>query len=485
VQATMQAEASAISSSSGSTTSVVAVITVIYESKQVAVAAGSFQLNDAAQRDAFKIRVEVATCAGMQGSCVVTLLSWRRRALQARWLQASSVTMNVDRTYDYAASTNASLSVDSLIEADLANEGVSVQSSTTTSLSASTSVTITGTDAQSSAASTVTTAAITEALGTALPNINLNVQAPVVVTPPLPPPPPPPSQLPGSPPVPRNPPASVPAEEDTDTDRSVSAVEAMVISVVVVVCLAIVAIVAALIFYCRKLSIQLAAQRGPAPAFESAFPAKSSVFAAATPAAAVLPRRTRVDVAVDAWTEGQTSEPERQSLQMADGPSMALPDKTEALTPSNSAPTMVREFEEADVAQAPPPRPPTRAKTPTGINKCNSMSAAGGWVKDLWEVDASRAPPSSSSRAQTAGGIIVANQAPPPRPPSRAKTPTGINKCNSLSAAGGWVKDLWEVDSAPAPSSAPETSSSLRSPPTIQAGAGTGVASQVPPPAED
>jgi len=261
------------------------VVTTVVETNEMTVDVGAVSLSSEQERADFVASVQDASCAGMEGTCTVTLLSYRRRQLQARQLQ-STVTLSVDRTYDYGASSNASTHPADLIEAALSSQGVTIQSSVMTGLSASTSVTVVGTDhATSGAAVETVRQSVNQALAEKLPDVTVTVEA-AVVTPPLPPPSLPPRQPPSPPPSPgapsRPPPPYVEAEKPVVT---------MVTIVWVVVGVASVLLLAAAAVLCRRTMRQR--PKGASSMFEGVFPSPSAKARRSLSAAPVLPRHTR------------------------------------------------------------------------------------------------------------------------------------------------------------------------------------------------
>ena len=221
----------------------------------MAISTGSVPLATDAQRAAFTDSIEQAACAGMSGTCSVSLLSYRRRQLggqqlggqqlggqqqlglrkpnlreigatagqvvaaapnaagtdtraaggHSRHMQSGGATISLSREYDYSASTASDQSAASLVGDALSSQGASVTSVATTSLSASTAVIVVGEESDPTAiTSAMRSDSLAAALSTRLPGVEVEIEAPTLSAPPPPPPPPqplPPADLPPMPPA--------------------------------------------------------------------------------------------------------------------------------------------------------------------------------------------------------------------------------------------------------------------------------------------
>jgi len=173
------------------------VITTINEIKTIVVTIGALNMGIGADRVTLVMTLQEAACKGMDGTCYMTLVERRNRALQA----ANTATISSTRGYSYTTSPNASIPIQTLIAGSIGSLGGGVSSVTNTGLSASTTVTTQGTAAASGVpAAFATPTQMTNQIALRLPNVGTTVSAPVVVAPPYPPPPPPPSPPPPPPP---------------------------------------------------------------------------------------------------------------------------------------------------------------------------------------------------------------------------------------------------------------------------------------------
>lgn len=166
----------------------------IVEKSELTFSQGSLDLSNQTARSMFALDVEVQVCSGLSGTCQASILSFTRRRGRAL---ASSVTVEVERAYDYVASANVQSPA-----LRLAGAGFNVTSSTQTALSTTVTVTKAGAAGSDSFDESFgTQGTLSSSLSAQLPSITVQVSAPVVITPPLPPPSPPPSP-PALPPLP-------------------------------------------------------------------------------------------------------------------------------------------------------------------------------------------------------------------------------------------------------------------------------------------
>ena len=257
----------------------------------MAISTGSMSLATDAQRSAFTDSIEQAACAGMSGTCSVSLLSWRRRQLSSqqqvgshepnlrelnftaaawnkapatyvaqtdarapihfRHLQSDSATISLSREYAYSASSASDQTAASLVGSALSSQGASVTSSAIMSLSASTAVIVVGDDSDASVITSAMGAdTLAAALSSRLPGVEVEVEAPTLSAPPPPPPrrqPSPPADLPPPPP----PPARVSVVEEpaaaigaTKQDKSSNTVLIVIVAAAAGVALCLLAAVA-------------------------------------------------------------------------------------------------------------------------------------------------------------------------------------------------------------------------------------------------
>jgi len=204
---------------------------MVSESVDMTVETGTFSANNG-----FTSAVQDAACTGMVGTCSVSLVDRRRLhtspdATQPLVGQGSSgpehpgsphlsarrrlgATLTVTREYDYGASASSSSPVSELVEGGLADMGVTVTSSTTTSLSAESTVTAVDDEGSNSnaVAGALDTSTMAGALANYLPSVTLDISEPLVITPPVAPPPSP-SLPPAAPPVPNPSPPMAPKQK--------------------------------------------------------------------------------------------------------------------------------------------------------------------------------------------------------------------------------------------------------------------------------
>ena len=185
--------------------------------------------------------VKDGMCAGLVGTCDVSLVAQRRRALSSHnatmttdsnTTSISNTTTNssnstvfvnhhppppppagvpvlleAQRTFDYVASasqTNLSASSSERIAAGVSSLGVTVDSVVLTALSVTVTITAVGSVTGTNLVDTLESGAIAAGFAAQLPWLNLTVSAPVVIAPPLPPPEKPPP-APPAPPAPQIP----------------------------------------------------------------------------------------------------------------------------------------------------------------------------------------------------------------------------------------------------------------------------------------
>jgi hypothetical protein len=186
--------------------------------------------------------VKDGMCAGLVGTCDVSIVAQRRRALSshnATMTTADSNTTSISntttnssnstvfvnhhppppppasvpvlleaqRTFDYVASasqTNLSASSSERIAAGVSSLGVTVDSVVLTALSVTVTITAVGSVTGTNLVDTLESGAIAAGFAAQLPWLNLTVSAPVVIAPPLPPPEKPPP-APPAPPAPHIP----------------------------------------------------------------------------------------------------------------------------------------------------------------------------------------------------------------------------------------------------------------------------------------
>jgi len=186
--------------------------------------------------------VKDGICAGLVGTCDVSIVAQRRRALSsqnATMTTADSNTTSISntttnssnstvfvnhhppppppasvpvlleaqRTFDYVASasqTNLSASSSERIAAGVSSLGVTVDSVVLTALSVTVTITAVGSVTGTNLVDTLESGAIAAGFAAQLPWLNLTVSAPVVIAPPLPPPEKPPP-APPAPPAPQIP----------------------------------------------------------------------------------------------------------------------------------------------------------------------------------------------------------------------------------------------------------------------------------------
>jgi len=209
---------------------VVSMVVVVSESVEMTVETGTFSANDG-----FASAVQAAACTGMVGTCDVSLVDRRQLGASSHAtlpLEASrgaggselsrsshvsasvagarrrlgTSTLAVSRQYDYGASASSSSSVSELVEGGLADMGVDVTSSTTTSLSAESTVTALNDEESGDMAAQLDTGQLVGALALRLPSVSLDVTT-LVITPPVAPP----SLPPSPPPAPPSTPPPLPA----------------------------------------------------------------------------------------------------------------------------------------------------------------------------------------------------------------------------------------------------------------------------------
>jgi len=164
------------------------VTTQIDEVKTIVVDKGSLNMASGPDRVLLVMTCQNAVCDGMDGTCYVTLVERRNRALQS----SNTATLSSTRSYQYTTSANASVPMQQMVAGPLATIGSSVTSVSNTQLSASTTVTASGTPSSSAVPQAFQTPTVMNSqLSLRLPSVGTTVSTPVVVRPPYPPPPPP------------------------------------------------------------------------------------------------------------------------------------------------------------------------------------------------------------------------------------------------------------------------------------------------------
>lgn len=161
---------------------------------------------------------------------------------------AASRLVALSRRYD-AASANANVNVNALIESEMASQGVSVTSSRVTALSAETVVTTVG-DAEGTAAVTdaLSEASVGAALAEQLPTLKVEIATLVLAPPSLPPSPLPP------PPSPPPAPISPPGEPSAPPLAPLAPVSATAVVLILLTCVVVVADVALIVWWRRRRS---------------------------------------------------------------------------------------------------------------------------------------------------------------------------------------------------------------------------------------
>ena len=168
------------------------ILVIISDTHRIGMSIGALNMNVPSNQSALIGGVVGGLCAGLVGTCnVVSIVAQSRRALSshnatpAQPPAATTVLLEAQRTYDYAASasqTNLSASSSEKIIAGVASLGVTVVSVELTALS----VTITITETQSNLAHTLGGGAIAAGFAAQLPSLSLNVSALVTIAPTLP-----------------------------------------------------------------------------------------------------------------------------------------------------------------------------------------------------------------------------------------------------------------------------------------------------------
>ena len=130
---------------------------------------------------------KLAACIGIDGTCLVSLVERRARALSG----SNDATLDLSREYTFGSSPNANVSVSDMVASGIASFGGNISTATTTELSATMTVSTMG-DASGSTLDDAFAANIVfdQQLSLRLPGVQIIVSEPVVLRPPTPPPPP-------------------------------------------------------------------------------------------------------------------------------------------------------------------------------------------------------------------------------------------------------------------------------------------------------